>query len=77
MIWPVLTYQSNLHLKSDIRSTVMSFQSMGTSLVSMAADPIAGICMDGMGIELFYLGFGIFFIAVIIVQLAWSKGCSR
>lgn len=59
IIWPVLTYRVNKLLESKIRATVLSFQSMGTSILAMIIDSISGIVIDRVGLSLFYVGFGI------------------
>lgn len=58
MIWPSLTYKTNCFLKSEFRSTTMSYQNMFTSILCIFIDPAIGIALDELGIELFYSIFG-------------------
>lgn len=69
MLWPILTKKSNRLLKSEIRATVMSYQSMATSILSILADPIIGVALDRQKIGRFYAVFG--GIAILIIAVLW------
>ena len=67
MIFPQIVSASNKLLKDNIRATVMSFQSMMTSLLSIAIEPVVGFGLDRWGISKFYKYWGIIYTGLIII----------
>ena len=67
MIFPQIVSASNKLLKDNIRATVMSFQSMMTSLLSIAIEPVVGFGLDRWGISKFYKYWGIIYTSLIII----------
>lgn len=67
MIWPVLTGKVNQMLDSETRATVLSFQSMITSILGLIVDPVVGVAIDRIGLGTFYFAFGIGFTAVVVL----------
>ncbi|MDO4295859.1 MAG: hypothetical protein Q4D90_06845 [bacterium] len=72
LIWPLLTAATNPLIPSDIRATVLSYQSMMTNVISMLVSPVVGIALDAVGLKLFYVSFGAIF-AIIIAGLCMMR----
>lgn len=73
MIFPQIISASNKLLEDNIRATVMSFQSMMTSLLSIGIDPIIGFGLDRWGISRFYKYWGSIYTSLVIIIWIISK----
>lgn len=71
MFYPRITARLNGLLESDVRATVMSFQNIATSVLSMLFDPLVGLGLDHLGVARFYQCWGVLYLGVLLLFL-WA-----
>lgn len=72
-VWPVISNETNKRIESEERATILSYQSLFSSIMPLLIDPIIGLGFDNYGISKTYFVMGIIAMIIYIVWILKTK----